>query len=287
MAAAPIDNGESGGIRCLFPRETRLAELNPKSNGSANNFRFGHLALADLGLDAASRWIGERATAGDACLVLTSNINHLRLAETNSLFRDVVRRSDLNVADGWPLVLASRLLRHPLPGRVAGIDLVDDLLTSRRSLRLAVLGGPPGAAEGLARQLSGRHEIVLVEPLPAGSWEYDGTVAALRDALQAARPNLVLIGVSPPRQELLGEALLEVAHGPIICCGAALEVLAGLRPRAPLWMRKGGLEWAFRVGLEPRRLVGRYLASGVWFLRVLGRELRTSNGTRGAELRAG
>jgi N-acetylglucosaminyldiphosphoundecaprenol N-acetyl-beta-D-mannosaminyltransferase len=243
---------------------------------AAPPFRFGSLDLAPFTSAETADWIEQRAIEGTPCIVVTSNISHLRLAQVHAEFRDVVRRSELNVADGWPLVLASRLLRKPVPARVAGIDLVDAVLSSPTCFRLAVLGGPPGAAEELGRRASPTNDVVFVDPLPRGRWDRAGAIGSLRDAVAAARPNLVLIGLGPPRQELLADVLRTAVEGPIICCGASIEVLAGLRPRAPRSLQRSGLEWAFRLALEPRRLAARYARSGFWFLRVLVRELAVS-----------
>lgn len=234
--------------------------------------RFGQLELAPLTLGATEEWIAARAAEGRSCVVVTSNINHLRLAEVDQRFQEVVRRSELNIADGWPLVLASRLLGRPVPSRVAGIDLVARLL-ARGGFRLAVLGGPPNAAAALADRVAASSEVVLVDPLARGAWETPAAIRALARRTAGARPNLVLIGIGPPRQEFLADALRDAVGGPIICCGASIEVLAGLRPRAPRWMQAMGLEWAFRLLLEPRRLGPRYGLAASHFLLVLTRDL--------------
>jgi N-acetylglucosaminyldiphosphoundecaprenol N-acetyl-beta-D-mannosaminyltransferase len=259
-------------------KEATPLGLDPPANGGGLGpvplFRFGQLALAPLTPDEAARWILSRAVLEQTSLVITSNISHLRLAETDHAFGAVVQRSDLNLADGWPLILAARLLGKVLPGRVAGIDLVESILTAGESLRLAILGGPPGAAELLARRFERVHRISLVDSLPKGTWDNGDGLESLKSAVDDARPNLILVGIGPPRQELLAAALRPVARGPIICCGATLEVLAGLRPRAPRYLQALGLEWAFRLALEPGRLWSRYLFSSVRFGRVLYREMR-------------
>lgn len=243
----------------------------------AAHFRLGRLSLAPLDVVGAAEWILDAACRGQPCVVVTSNIHHLRLAEIDPAFSRVVSEAELNVADGWPLVAANRLLPGPrLPSRVAGIELVDTVLRSDCRLRVALLGGPPGAAEELGRRIQSRHDVVLVEPLPKGSWEDAASISALRSRLEAARPSLTLVAVGAPRQELLAEALRSHVHGPIICCGAAVEVLADLRPRAPRRLQSMGLEWAFRLALEPARLGPRYFLSGFAFLCVLGRDLIAS-----------
>ena len=236
--------------------------------------RFGPLSLALLDARGAVRWVIDAASAHRACIVVTSNIHHLRLAEVDPAFRAVLDTAALNVADGWPLVAASKILRGPsLPGRVAGVDLIESVLADARGLRLAILGGPPGAAARLTERATDGHDVVLVDELTKGRWEREEELSALEARLARAAPNLTLIGIGAPKQELLASRLLGVANGPIVCCGAAIEIVAGVRPRAPKAVQRVGLEWAFRILLEPRRLVGRYIRSATTFLRILLGEL--------------
>ena len=234
-------------------------------------FRFGNLVLTPLTLAGAVNAIITAALAEEPSIVVTSNINHLMLAEKDAAFRDAVSAARWNLADGWPLVAASRVFGSPVPERVAGIDLVARLLADSRRIRLAVLGGPPGAAAALADRAAGTHDVVLVEPLERGTWESDDGIMRLQHTLARARPNLVLVGIGPPKQELLAARLLKSASGPIVCCGAAIEVIAGLRPRAPTVWQRLGLEWVWRLRLEPARLGPRYAAAALWFARITTR----------------
>lgn len=241
----------------------------------ADAVRLGPLRLDSLDAAGAVAWVLDATRAGRGCVVVTSNIHHLRLAEDDPEFRRVVTGAELNVADGWPLVAASRIVPGPsLPGRVAGVDLVDAILHAGERLRVALLGGPPGAAAALAAQLADLHDFMLVDELEKGNWEGEAQLAALSRRLEDARPNLTLIGIGAPRQELLAERLRAVVPGPIMCCGASIEFLAGMRPRAPRWLQALGLEWAFRLALEPRRLARRYVSAGHAFVRILLRERR-------------
>lgn len=245
---------------------------------------FGPLTLARITRAEAVEWVRAQARAGRSCVVVTSNIHHLRLADRNAAFRDIVHRSELNVADGWPLVRASRLVHAQLPERVAGVDLVADVLATRERLRLAVIGGAPGAAELLAETAGRDHEIALVDPLPRGTWSTAAARSDLAVRLADARAQVTLLGVGAPQQEFLADRLRPAAAGPIICCGAAIEILAGIRPRAPRAVQALGLEWAFRLMLEPTRLGPRYAAAGAGFLRVLGRELLGRTASAGDEM---
>jgi N-acetylglucosaminyldiphosphoundecaprenol N-acetyl-beta-D-mannosaminyltransferase len=237
--------------------------------------RLGRLSLAAMSTEEAAAWVVDRARRGDPAVVVTSNIHHLRLAENDPAFRDVVERAELNVADGWPLIAASRILGvGTLPERVAGVDLVHAVLRAPEQLRIAIIGGVPGAAEKLAGRVHEHHEVVLVDPLPRGSWEAEGA-GSLAERLAVAKPTVTLLALGAPKQELLADTLRGAVAGPIICCGAAVEILAGVRPRAPRWVQRLGLEWAFRVALEPRRLAPRYATAVMALAATVIRELRS------------
>jgi N-acetylglucosaminyldiphosphoundecaprenol N-acetyl-beta-D-mannosaminyltransferase len=141
-------------------------------------------------------------------------------------------------------------------------------------LRVAILGGAPGVAGLLADRFRHAHDVVFVDPLPMGEWQADEYQVRMRNTIAEARPNLVLIGIGAPKQELLSDSLRGVVSGPIIGCGQTVDVLGGARPRAPRLLRVLGMEWAFRIVMEPRRLGGRYLVAGAGFVGVLTRELR-------------
>jgi exopolysaccharide biosynthesis WecB/TagA/CpsF family protein len=106
-----------------------------------------------------------------------------------------------------------------------------------------------------------------------GRWDTVEGIEMLKARLEAERPELVLLALGAPRQELLAQSIKASVSGPIICCGAAVEILGGLRPRAPRWVQAIGLEWAFRMLLEPRRLGPRYAAAARAFVGVIGREI--------------
>jgi len=243
-------------------------------NGAAE---FGGLKLAPFTIEQAIDWILAATQAKTSCVIVTSNTHHLRLAQSDARFEEVVARSELNVADGWPLVAGTWLFSSVrAPERIAGIDLVRRLLTQEAiGLRLAILGGPPGAAEALASRVTAAHEVVYLNPLPEGQWDTPDGLAALRSDLEAAAPTLTLVGLGAPKQELLADSLRAVLAGPAIGCGAAIEVLGGLTPRAPRILQRIGLEWAFRLVLEPRRLLPRYVMAAHALAGSLVRELRS------------
>lgn len=239
-----------------------------ESAGEAQPFEFCGLRLSRVDLSDAVAWITEAAQAHDAAVVVTPNINHLHLVQTSREARDAMTRADLQLADGWPIVAASRMLGMPLPERIAGIDLVDRLVSSDTEFSVAILGGPSDAAARLADVAARHNRVALVDDLAPG-WDDPAKRSELAARLKAASPNLTFVGIGAPRQEQLAHELKDVVCGPIICCGAAVEVLAGVRPRAPHWLQRVGMEWAFRLVIEPRRLARRYLLAGFTFVRLL------------------
>jgi N-acetylglucosaminyldiphosphoundecaprenol N-acetyl-beta-D-mannosaminyltransferase len=245
----------------------------PAATVAGATVRVGPLRINVVDHDAAVGLLLRDAAAERSCVVVTPNIHHLRLARSDAGFRAALDRAEHVLADGWPLIAASQILRPPLPGRIAGIDLVDEILqTAEPRLRVALLGGPPGAALRLADVIS-HHRVVYVNDLPWGRWDTPDALAAITAGLAEARPTLTLVGIGAPRQELLADRLRGAVCGPIVCCGAAIEILAGHTPRAPAALRAAGLEWAFRLAREPRRLGPRYMAGSMSFTATVVSEL--------------
>jgi len=196
--------------------------------------------------------------------VVTVNLEYLRHSRRDEHFRDAVNSADLAVADGAPLVWASRLFGHPLPERVAGVDLADRCaeLAAARSYRLFLLGAGPGVAEGVARVLEQKYpglRIAGTYTPPFGDFSEEEE-QRIRDRIRQARPDILLVGLPTPRQELWNHGHAADWGVPVtIGVGAAFDMLGGLVPRAPRWMQRSGLEWLFRLWIEPRRLWKRYL----------------------------
>jgi N-acetylglucosaminyldiphosphoundecaprenol N-acetyl-beta-D-mannosaminyltransferase len=208
--------------------------------------------------------------------VVTPNIDICRQLRRDPAARELISGATLIVADGMPLVWASRLRGDPLPERVAGASLIFTLSQAAAASGKSVylLGGAPGvparAAAALTRQYRGLL-IAGVDAPPAGFDREPGEFAAVRKKLAEARPDIVFVGLGFPKQERLIAALAPGLPGAwFIGCGAAIPFAAGTLPRAPHWMQRLGLEWIHRLISEPRRLFRRYLVHDVPFaLRLL------------------
>ncbi len=246
----------------------------------AGRFRLGELAIDPVtltgALGAVERLVGE----GRGGFVVTPNVDHVMIAERRPAFREAYGAASLSLADGQPVVWASRLLGAPLPEKVSGSDLVVPLmaLAARRGWRVALCGAAPEVAALAAARLREREGVEVVATVSpyvtadsgVADPEGDSAVAALR----AARPQLVLVAFGAPKQELwMHRREEELAPAVLIGVGASLDFLAGRVRRAPRWVSRAGLEWLWRLSREPRRLWRRYLVDDPGFARVVAREL--------------
>lgn len=217
-----------------------------------------------IDLDGAAAAVADFVDAGRPAHVVTANVDYVYLCQRDAPLADIVRRADLVVADGVPILWMARWQHTPLPGRVNGTDLVMRLLADagRRAWRVAFLGGPPGVAERAAAEAEQRWGVTMV-----GAWGPPPEVMDDPDqsALVAGRirelgVQLLLIGIGGGRQDRWIERhRSELGPVVVIGVGSALDFVAGNQRRAPAWMQRRGLEWAWRLALEPRRLARRYL----------------------------
>lgn len=196
--------------------------------------------------------------------VVTVNLDYLRLACQDETIRETLNTAHLAVADGMPLLWASRLLANPLPERVCGIDLSNRCaqLASAKGYSLFLLGAAPGVAQAAAQALQiqyPRLHIAGTYAPPMGPFgaEEERKIA---EKITAASPQLLLVALGSPRQDLWLRQQLPVLGVPVAMgVGCTFDTLSGLLPRAPHWMQRYGLEWLYRLRQQPGHLWKRYL----------------------------
>ena len=206
-----------------------------------------------------------RSQAAEGGWVLPVNVDVCRLLRTDTSARDAVANATLIVPDGMPLVWASRLLGQSVAERVAGSALIFSLsaacVSAGRSIYL--LGGVPGAADAAAERLMAAYpglKVAGTDCPPFGFERSSAEVETIRDRLLAAAPDIVFVGLGFPKQERLISILRpELPTSWFVSCGAAIGFAAGTQSQAPDWMRRHGLEWVYRLLIEPQRLAKRYL----------------------------
>jgi N-acetylglucosaminyldiphosphoundecaprenol N-acetyl-beta-D-mannosaminyltransferase len=180
-------------------------------------------------------------------------------------------------ADGQAVVWASRMLRDPLPERVAGIDLMHELLAlaELRGYRVFFLGARAEVLAAAVEKIRALHPGLLIAGERHGYFGDDEELAVC-EQIRASRADILFVAMSSPRKEyFLGE------HGPslgapfVMGVGGSIDVIAGITRRAPRTMQKLGLEWLFRLLQEPRRMFRRYALTNYRFTVLVARALVT------------
>lgn len=199
------------------------------------------------------------------------NVDVLRAVSLDPDLKRLVRGASLMVADGMPLVWATRLSRTPVPERVTGASLIFALTQAAagQGRSIYLLGGAPGVPQEAGAALCRRHPSLAVagtDSPPLGFDATDAGIDAVCARLAAAAPDIVYVGLGFPKQErLIARVASELPSTWFVACGAAIAFAAGAVQRAPRWMQQAGLEWLFRLATEPRRLAQRYLVHDLPF----------------------
>ena len=207
--------------------------------------------------------------------VVTANAAILCAMRTDDALRAACRGGDLVVADGMPVVWTSRARGTPLPERVAGIDLMSRLLDTAgaRGLRVYFLGARPEVVAELARRCALRHPGLVVAGARDGYFA-PGEADAVVEEIRRAAPHFLFVGMPSPFKETWCERHRERLDVPVIMgVGGSFDVLAGFVRRAPVALQRCGMEWSWRLAMEPRRMWRRYLSTNSEFLALAARDV--------------
>jgi N-acetylglucosaminyldiphosphoundecaprenol N-acetyl-beta-D-mannosaminyltransferase len=235
---------------------------------------------------AALARVEQLLDAGTAAQVVTLGAEMANLAYGDARYRAVVNAADLVVPDTIGIVLASHWIGVPLRERVAGVDLLERLcaFAAPKGLSIYLLGGAPGVARAASVALMQRHAGLRIAGADHGYFE-DAEDAAISERIAGSGARLVFVGLGFPRQEYwIRDHLGRLGTAVCIGVGGSLDVLSGMRSRAPLAMRQLGLEWLYRLLREPRRL-RRQLALPLFAARAASQALRMRVGAPRAEVK--
>ena len=238
----------------MIPRRARLL-----------NGEFDPLTLPQA-VDA----VFESVRAGRRGWLCTVNVAYLMMMRADARLQGFVQRAALVVADGQPLIWCSRWLGRRLPERVPGIDMVMPICERAASegRRIYLLGATQEVAATAARRLSERFPALRLDYADGYFGRDEARLRAERICASGAEILFVAMGV--PRQEnFIEEQWERLGVKMAIGIGGSLDVLAGLRLRAPAWVQRAGMEWLFRLAQEPRRLFARYLVTNCRFAWLL------------------
>lgn len=219
----------------------------------------------------ADKTISERAR------LLVGVVNSAKLVNMrrNAELRDSVLTCDIVLADGMPIVWVSRLLRKPLPERVAGIDFMIELLRQAddRHHRVYFLGAKQDVVDDVVEHVRREYPGVVIAGSHDGYFD-ESQQPQIAEDIRASRPDILFVAITPPKKERFlarwsQHMQVPVCHG----VGGAFDVVAGRTKRAPVAWQRLGLEWFYRFMQEPRRMWRRYLVTNTLFLGMVIREI--------------
>ena len=222
------------------------------------------IAINVPSLPEAVSSIVSAAQHGDNFSVCTLNLDHIVQLQQHANFRAAYRRARFVTADGFPIVVLSRLMGTRIE-RTTGADLVEPVCAEagRKGLSVFLLGSNDRTLQMTAQHLTERYRGLQIAghfaPGP-GFDPYSSEADAAIERIRGSGAKLCFVALGAPRQELFAARCLDELNGTgVLCIGAALDFIAGTQNRAPSIARKTGLEWAWRMLREPRRLGPRYV----------------------------
>ncbi|MDX1914163.1 MAG: WecB/TagA/CpsF family glycosyltransferase [Methylophilus sp.] len=233
-------------------------------------------------VEQISEWVMAEARLNR--YVVTPNVDHIVNLDSNVKFKEAYQGASLVVADGKPVVAASKFLGKALPEVVPGSDLVPAIFDHfqhvlNTPLTIYLLGAMPGVAEKAAKSIHATWPNVKVVGLHSPDFGFEKSERAslaICDLVSQSQADIVVFGVGAPKQELWSKQYAHQLNTKVILCvGATIDFLAGEKIRAPIWVRKIGMEWLHRLFTEPKRLAKRYFVDALIFPVLVYREWKT------------
>lgn len=231
-------------------------------------------------IDQIYQWIDDELKACQ--YVVTPNVDHIVQLQENHALQNSYKGAGMVLADGWPLVAASRLFGKNLPERVAGSDLVPkifDAATQHHPIRVFLLGAAPGvairAAENIQRKWANVSVVGTYSP-PLGFEKCEHENQYIIERIALVRPDVLVIGLGAPKQELwVTQHKDQIQAKVALCVGATIDFLAGQKRRAPKIMQRLKIEWLHRMLSEPKRLFKRYFHDARVFPGLVWKQLKS------------
>lgn len=229
----------------------------------------------DATVDLVFRWKDEPERKTHH--IITVNVAILMMAKDDPKLARAIENAELVVVDGKPLVWTSQWLGAPVPEKVSGVDLMRRLLEegNRRGLSVFLLGTTQERLDVLERVVRARYPNVEIKGTRNGYFKAPDYPEVTR-TIREAKADLLLVGMPAPFKEIWCEEQRDALATPaVLGVGGAFDVLAGFVPRAPRLVQEAGMEWAWRLAMEPKKLWKRYLVTNSAFLGLLGKTLAT------------
>jgi N-acetylglucosaminyldiphosphoundecaprenol N-acetyl-beta-D-mannosaminyltransferase len=236
-----------------------------------------------LTMGEALDWMADCIRDGHPHTITAVNANKLWLMSKHERLAKFVRRSDLVIPE-WAVVWGSERLGTPLKAHVGGVMLLKESLpwAEEHGYRPYFLGAKPEVVQTLAGRLQEDYPGLLLAGFHHGYLQTQLDIQRVRDLIRGSQPDLLFVAMGTPRQEYWIEENLPDLGVPVAMgVGGSFDVIAGIKPDAPDWVRGKGLEWLYRLRQEPGAYWQRYLVTNPWFVwqvvkaRVAGRAVAT------------
>lgn len=234
-----------------------------------------HVPVHPVDMRGALDRVDEFIRAGEPHYNIAINAAKVVEYQEDPALREAIRDAHLLTADGQAVVWAAWLLGHHLPARVAGADLMESLLAhaAERGYSVYLLGARDEIVQACVERARREHPELRVAGFRNGYFRPDDEPGIV-NAIRAAKPDILFLGFGTPAKEyFMHRRHRELGVPFVMGVGGTFDVYAGLVRRAPGWMQKTGLEWAFRLAQEPRRMWKRYLVGNSRFMWLVAKEL--------------
>mgnify|MGYP000427220215 FL=1 len=212
--------------------------------------------LDNVTMDEALGYVMERLGGDSTAKIFTPNSEIMMQAQRDPELKDILNNSDLLIADGAGVVLASKILGKPLKEKVSGIDLVKRILENakNRPTSFFILGAKPGVAETAAKNIEAQYPGAVIKGCQHGYFSEDEEESIIKK-INNSGAEILLVGLGAPKQEKwIHRNAPKLNCRVAIGVGGTIDVFAGTASLAPEFMRRAGLEWLYRLIKEPWRL---------------------------------
>ena len=247
-----------------------------------NSHHLFGITISNLRFEQFCTEIKQFVQSGNTGYVVTPNVNHICLCHRDPQFNQVYQDAWHAIPDGTPILWAASLLGKPLQEKLSGSDMVPKLsaYAAENDLSVYFLGGTPGTAEKTAQTLKEKHPNLTIAGHHCPPYGFEKDPEQLQQTLNTVnqtKPHLCFIALGSPKQEIfMHNYQQELGANITIGVGASFDFMAGRIKRAPHWLQAIGLEWLWRLSMEPRRLWRRYLVEDIIFFKLLWKELRNN-----------
>jgi len=229
-------------------------------------------------VEVVLEWVNQNKM--DCKFVITPNVDHIVQVQTNVALQSAYKEASLVVVDGRPVKWAANMLNVNIPETVPGSDLVPEIFQYVQSknipTKVFLLGAMPGVANRARDLITEQWPMVDIVGTLSPEFGFDKDEQASQEiceVVNASKADILVLGLGAPKQELwVTKYATNLSVNAALCVGATIDFLAKEKPRAPIWMRKCGLEWLHRVLSEPKRLAKRYTIDAIKFPQIVYKE---------------